>query len=172
MESFTVSRARRMLVIAYGNPGRGDDGLGPAVASVLAADPALAEVRFEVDYQLAVEHAALIAEAGAVVFIDAATEGAAPFTMVPVAAEADRTFSSHSASPGQLVGLAQDLFGAQPEAWLLAVRGYEFAPFTEVLSTDAAGNAAAATDFLRSWLAQRVQEFAAASAAGPREMPC
>lgn len=164
--------APHILVIGYGNPGRGDDGLGPYVTGALVRWQELAAVRCEIDYQLAVEHAAMVAEADIVVFVDAATEGPAPFALLPATPESDRTFSSHSVSPGQLLGLARDLFHARPQAWLLAVRGQDFAPFTEVLSPVAQAHADAAIEFLRSWLTQRVTEPAADAVSAPREMPC
>ena len=44
---------RRILVIGYGNPGRRDDGLGPALAARLEA-LALPGVTVESDFQLAI----------------------------------------------------------------------------------------------------------------------
>ena len=57
-------------LIGYGNPGRGDDGLGPAFAA-WAETQAFPGVAVKTDYQLTVDHALLIAEAKRVVFVDA-----------------------------------------------------------------------------------------------------
>ncbi|MBZ0090172.1 MAG: hydrogenase maturation protease, partial [Thermoanaerobaculia bacterium] len=66
------------LVLAWGNPGRRDDGLGPAVAAALEA-LALPGVAVETGYQLEVEDAAELARYGRVLFVDADRAGEAPF---------------------------------------------------------------------------------------------
>jgi len=43
-------------------------------------------------------------------------------------------FSSHSASPGQVVGLAREMFRAQVKAYALGIRGYHFGELSESLS--------------------------------------
>jgi hypothetical protein len=50
------------------------------------------------------------------------------------------------------LALTRELFGHQPEAWLVGVRGYEFDSFHEGLSQRARANLAAAADYLRSAL--------------------
>jgi hypothetical protein len=60
-----------ILVIGYGNPGRHDDGLGPAFAE-LVEKLDLDHVTVEAGYQLTVEDAAIISEHDVVVFVDAA----------------------------------------------------------------------------------------------------
>ena len=66
--SWSTGPARRVmhgttLLIGYGNPGRGDDGLGPAFARRIAAR-GLPGVTVEIDYQLTVDHALMIAARG------------------------------------------------------------------------------------------------------------
>lgn len=46
--------SQRILLIGYGNPGRGDDGLGPALAAAIEAME-LPGVTVEADYQLMVD---------------------------------------------------------------------------------------------------------------------
>jgi hypothetical protein len=46
--------------------------------------------------------------------------------------------------------LARRLFGGEPEAYLLAVRGYAFNEFGEGLSAQARSNLARAVEFLRA----------------------
>ncbi|MHC4675441.1 MAG: hydrogenase maturation protease, partial [Planctomycetota bacterium] len=68
----------KILIIGYGNPGRLDDGLGPALAN--AVDKMnLPGVTAEADYQLAVEDAAALAQHDIVIFADADTCGNEPF---------------------------------------------------------------------------------------------
>ena len=68
----------KVLVIGYGNPGRLDDGLGPALAAAIES-AAPAGVTVDADYQLTVEDAAAVAEHDVVVFADAAVDGPEPF---------------------------------------------------------------------------------------------
>lgn len=129
-----------VLVIGYGNPGRLDDGLGPAFAERVQAI-GLSGVTVDVDYQLAVEHAAEIARHDAVLFADASASGEEPFALQPVKAERNGIgFSSHSLSAATLLGLAEALFGARPRAFQLAIRGYAFDGYGEGLSPQAAAN--------------------------------
>lgn len=136
------------MVIGYGNPGRLDDGLGPAFAERVSA-LAIPGVTADADYQLNVEDAADLARYDAVLFADASVDAAEPFTLTPLAPEhTGLGFSSHSVSPAALLGLAESLFGATPRACLLAIRGTEFDGFGEGLSPQATANLDAAVEYL------------------------
>lgn len=156
-----------MLAIGYGNPGRLDDGIGPALADLLAV-PRLPGLTVDADYQLTVEDAAAIAEHDAVVFMDATVEGPEPFSFrrLPPETETRLGFTSHDLEPQALLALARDLFDARAEGYVLAVRGYEFDGFGETLSPGAQANVSAALTFLTAALrAGRLAE--AANAAQP-----
>ncbi|MBP9143021.1 MAG: hydrogenase maturation protease [Thermoanaerobaculia bacterium] len=132
------------LVLAWGNPGRRDDGLGPAFAAAIAARR-LPQVQVESGYQLQIEDAAQLAGCGRVFFVDAERCGSAPFRLRRIEPEAGGIgFTSHSVSPGRLLALGRDLFGACPEAWLMGIRGYDFDDFGEELTTAARANLEAA----------------------------
>ena len=137
----------RVLVLGFGNPGRGDDGLGPAIAEAVAG-LGLPHVTVDVDFQLAVEHAADLAEHDVVVFVDAAIRGPAPVAFAAVEPTEDTHFTTHYVEPAMVLGLAARIYRAQPRAYLLAVRGYEFHEFGEFLSERAAANLEAAVAFL------------------------
>jgi hydrogenase maturation protease len=140
------------LVLGWGNPGRGDDGLGPALAELLG-ERAIAGVEVESDYQLQVEDAADCARHERVIFVDADRSGLEPFSCRRLAPTTSAlSFSSHSVSPGGLLALTRELFGREPEAWLVGVRGYEFDSFHEGLSRRARTNLNAAADYLGSAL--------------------
>ena len=47
---------KKLLLIGYGNPGRGDDGLGPALAEAIEQKQ-YADVEVDIDFQLNVEDA-------------------------------------------------------------------------------------------------------------------
>jgi len=154
-----------VLLYGYGNPGRGDDGLGPALAAAVE-ELAMPGIQVDANYQLTVEDAAEMRRFGAVVFADAATEGPSPFWFSRI--DASRTgrlgWTSHSVTPVQVMALARDLFGSQVPAYTLGIRGYVFGELDEGLSAQARENLDQAVSFVRRALAERrfeqyVQEF-------------
>ena len=138
---------RTVLLIGFGNPAREDDGLGPAAASAIEK-LGIDGITVDADYQLTVEDAAAVAEYDAVVFVDAAVEGDGPFCFSTLVPKRQESFSSHSVSPEAVLGLAQELFNAQPEAYMLAIRGYSFTMFEEKMSEGALHNLECALEFL------------------------
>jgi hydrogenase maturation protease len=152
--------AGEVLVIGYGNPGRMDDGLGPALVEAMEMLD-LAGVDLDADYQLTVEDAAAAAAHKVVVFADADEAGPEPFYLRPVEPEMELGFSSHGCQPGQVMALARELFRAQTKGYILGIRGYEFNEFREALSERAKANLAAATEFLVKVLQGRDFEAAA-----------
>ncbi|WP_210396590.1 hydrogenase maturation protease [Motiliproteus sediminis] len=142
----------RVLVFGYGNPGRQDDGLGPALIEALEQDPP-SGVQLESDYQLSVENAWDLSRHPQVILVDATVDGDAPFYFQPLSASATMSFSTHSVSPGAVLQLARTLFQAEPQVYLLGIRGYQFAHIAEGLTPQAAENCRAAERFLRSFLA-------------------
>ncbi|MBN2448479.1 MAG: hydrogenase maturation protease [Phycisphaerae bacterium] len=139
--------SRRILVIGYGNPGRLDDGLGPALAAALE-EAALPGVTVDADYQLVVDDAADVAKHDVVVFADAAVSGAEPFGFLRIEPKPALSFSSHSIEPDNVLALAESLFGARVEGYALAIRGYEFDEFGQRLSERARENLRAAHSFI------------------------
>ena len=160
----------KILLIGYGNPGRLDDGLGPALAEAVA-ELALPGVTVESDYQLTVEDAAAVAAHEVVVFADASVNGPEPFALRPVqpATEGDIGFSTHSVEPEAVLALARDLFRARTRGYALGIRGYRFNEFGETLSDSARENLAAALRFIVPLL--RDGHFEAAVRAGGETAP-
>ena len=142
---------KRVLLFGYGNPGRLDDGLGPALAAEVA-DWGLPEVTVDCDYQLMVEDSATVAGHESVIFADASLNGREPFFFERLEAGGGLGFSSHSVEPAAVLALARDLFGASPRGYALGVRGYEFDAFGECLSEGAQANLRAALRFLEPLL--------------------
>jgi hydrogenase maturation protease len=144
------STSQGTLILGWGNPGRRDDGLGPALVAAISADRP-AGVTVETDYQLQVEDAAEVARYGRVFFVDADRACPAPYSLRRLeASERRMSFSTHSVAPEAILALTRDLFGANPEAWLLGIRGYEFDDFGEGLSVPAQENLQAAVDFVQA----------------------
>jgi hydrogenase maturation protease len=146
-----VTASRRILVIGYGNPGRGDDGLGPALAAQIEA-LALAGVTVDSDYQLTVDHAPLIAAHDLVVFADAMIGLDVPFRLSEIAQTQPETLGSHQVSPEAALSLAGLLFGHAPPGWILAIAGADFGEVKEGLSPHALANLGQAVDHLRDWI--------------------
>lgn len=138
-----------ILILAFGNPGRQDDGLGPRCAELLAAQN-FPGVQIEINYQLTVEDALSISLANKVVFIDAAISLEGDYQFIPVDSCPDETLGSHLISPQGLLYLAESLFDSRPEAYLLAIKGVEFGEFNEELSVAAEKNLNQAFQFLQS----------------------
>ena len=137
----------KILLIGYGNPGRLDDGLGPALAAAVE-QMGLDHVTVESCYQLAVEHAEQVSRHDAVIFADADTSGLEPFHFERLGPKMDAHFSTHSVVPETILGLANKLFGATIDGYILGIRGYDFEGFGEVLSHRARSNLAAAVQFI------------------------
>jgi len=144
----------RVLLIGYGNPGRGDDGLGPALAEAMEK-LGLAGVTVDSNYQLVVEDAEAVAHYPVVVFADADAGGPEPFSFRTIEPQAGLGFTSHHLDPRTILAMAQELFGAQPEGYLLGIRGYQFDPLQESLSPGARSNLEGAVNFFQTWWRQR-----------------
>lgn len=147
-----MSTPSSILFYGYGNLGRGDDGLGPRLVAALEDWDGVA---CESDYQLSVEDSATVAQYEVVVFVDAEVKGPAPFRFCRVAPARELSFSSHSATPGQVLALAQDMFGAKTQAFTLGIRGYAFGEMCEVLSDAARANLGSALTFAKRVLEER-----------------
>ncbi len=157
----------RLLLLGIGNPGRQDDGLGPALAEALAARgiPGLA---VDADYQLTVEDAAAVAECDLCLFADADAAGPGPFSLREVVARESLEFSSHGVEPDAVLGLSRRLFGKSPKAFVFGIRGYAFGELAEGLSAGARENLEQALAFLEPVLREgRFEETAARLAAEP-----
>jgi len=144
----------RVFVLGYGNPGRLDDGLGPAFAERIRA-LGIPGVTTDVDYQLNVEDAAALAEQDLILLADASVDAPEPFSLQPLKPESSGLgFSSHSLSAGALLGMTAELFDAHPAAFLLGIRGHEFNAFGEQLSERAQANLNAAIAHIEPLLRQ------------------
>jgi hydrogenase maturation protease len=162
----------KVLLYGFGNPSRGDDGLGPALAAAIE-ELGIPNIAVDANYQLTVEDAAEIAGYDAVVFADAAPQGPSPFwfsriddsTIQQVGnAIGSIGWTSHSVSPVQVAALAHGMFASKVAAYTLGIRGYEFCDLDEALSSRAIDNLNCAVTFARKALVERrfdqyVQEF-------------
>ena len=128
----------RVLVLGYGNPGRQDDGLGPAVAARIDSLGWPNLTAFD-NYQLTIEDAMDVAEHDVVWFVDAAKTGPSPYDVHELEPASTIEFTSHIVRPESILAIARQLYGGAPQAFLLAIRGYEF-EFIEALTPGAMEN--------------------------------
>jgi len=141
----TAPRAR-LLVLGYGNPGRQDDGLGSAAATLIDKLGWPSVTAFD-NYQLNIENALDVAEHDIVWFVDAAKTGPAPYAVRRLAPSSTFDFTSHLVRPETILAMAGHYFGRTPEAFVLAIRGYEF-EFIEALTPKANDNLQSAAAML------------------------
>ena len=113
------------LIIGVGNPARGDDGVGPAVAACVEQDARLGGAVVRTAMQLAPELAADVAAASVVVIVDARVgveAGAVDWAEVE-----HRSLGggpgpfSHHLDPAGLCHLAGVAFGRVPPAFVVGV---------------------------------------------------
>ena len=141
-----------ILLIGYGNPGRLDDGLGPALAARIES-ASLKGVTVEADYQLTVEDAVDVSQHDVVIFADAAVKGKEPFFFNEIRSKSPMSLSSHSVSAEAILFYAENLFQAKTRAYVLGIRGYEFNDFEERLSERAEQNLEEAFQFIANLIA-------------------
>ena len=147
-----MSERAPVLVLAVGNPSRGDDAIGPELAARLEAAE-LSGLEVISEFQLQVENALDLVGRERVIFVDAGTGTPAPFELRRVHAAAEFLHTSHALSPEAVLVTYRRVTGNEPpEAWLLCVRGESF-ELGEPLSPAAAANLESAWRALRQRVA-------------------
>lgn len=130
-----LTQVAPILVLAVGNPSRGDDALGTTLLdraeALLQAEIDRGEVEFLTDFQLQVEHALDLQGRRLVIFADASVT-ADGVEYEPLQAERDQSFSSHALSPAAVLDTYRQLFGEPPPAYTLAIRGAAFELFEDL----------------------------------------
>lgn len=144
----------KLLLFGYGNPGRGDDALGPLLIERVN-QLRLAGIICLVDMQLLIEHATDLTGFDQIIFADADMSCREPFEYSAVHAEKDDSYTSHALTPAALLHVYQHIRqGAAPPAFLLRIRGYRF-ELGDALSTQAEKNLSAAIRKIQQWHAQQ-----------------
>ncbi len=118
----------RVLILAYGNPMRGDDGLGWHAAQALAGDADGDEVQVMFSEQLTPDLAEPVSLSRRIIFVDAsATSEPGCVASAPVQPSTEPPGSfSHEITPASLLAWAQTLYGASPQAVMISVGGESF----------------------------------------------
>ena len=139
----SVSDQPPVLVIAVGNPSRGDDALGSAACGATRGR-GVPGVEVITDFQLQVENALDLVGRERVMFVDAGTGTPAPFELrraAPAASSCTRRMRSRPRRCSRPT--RGSLASAAPESWVLCVRGESF-ELGEALTPTAAGHLEAA----------------------------
>jgi len=122
----------RLLIVAVGNPLRGDDGVGWHIAEALRSgfpDSQVELVEIVACHQLTPELADRVRQARTVIFVDAALDllpGQIELSAIS-ASEGHHTKLSHALTPRVLLALTQELYGTlTAESFLLKIGGSSF----------------------------------------------
>lgn len=152
------------LLLAVGNPSRGDDALGPALLERISMIEADADdVEFLVDFQLQVEHAMDLQGRQGVLFIDAARPGFLEATAQPdrqgaaiarLSAAEHVPVASHALKAEAVMYVSCHINADVPPSWQLAIEGECFS-LGEGLSRLGRAHLNSAVLLARAWLAER-----------------
>jgi len=160
-----------LLVLAVGNPSRGDDALGPALLESLQAQgvDAGGDVELLTDFQLQVEHALDLQGRRAVLFVDAARPRGLPASggvaLHPLTAAEALPALSHALTPAAVLRVAARLGTQPPPAWQLAIEGEAFG-LGEAISAPALMRLVQALAAAQGWIAARREEIKSAVVQG------
>ena len=136
------------LIYGIGNSGRQDDGLGWAFIDRLEQIRPLPRAHLRRTYQLNLEDADLISRYTRVLFVDATKDPAVEsFTVSRPEPKLDFSFTSHAISVPSILATTQQCFEHVPDAYLLAIRGYEW-ELQEGLTSPAQHNLSHSLEFL------------------------
>jgi hydrogenase maturation protease len=143
-----------LVVFGYGNPGRGDDALGPALTKLLASAspsrPRWSHIHIVEDLQLHIEHALDLEGQTLALFVDASLSGPVPYRFQRVKAAQEIHYTSHAMSPAAVMHVFEEISKDQaPAAYQLGIRGECFTLGTP-LSDAARRNLSAAYRFVCS----------------------
>jgi hydrogenase maturation protease len=121
---------KKVLVLGYGNPLRGDDAAGWRAAQLLAETETGDQVEVHALHQLTPEWAEPLSHCSRAIFIDASVQnGPGQVCCRRIApTEARGGAFTHDFTPEILLGMAAVLFGSCPEALLISIGAESFEP--------------------------------------------
>jgi hydrogenase maturation protease len=116
-----------VLVVGFGNDLRGDDGVGPRVAELLASGDLLPGATIVARHQLAPELAAEVIAARLVVLIDARQDGGRPGDVrIERVVRSGRPVGSHAVDVSAVVDLTERVYGYAPPVVVVSVSAAQF----------------------------------------------
>jgi len=151
-----LNKEDNILLYGYGNPGRKDDGLGPALIDLVEKwiiQEKIENIHLDSNYQLNIEDAYTIRDYDMIIFLDASVEDIDDFMLTRVVPSDRVNFSMHSVSPSFVLYLCNEIYDYTPDAFLLHVKGYLF-DLEEGLSPKACENLNLAFNFMKDLLSE------------------
>jgi hydrogenase maturation protease len=119
--------APRILIVAYGNPLRSDDGIAWHAAEMLRREFPAPPTEILCVHQLTPEISETASRADELIFIDAACDGEPGRIVVAEVGSSDEPVrSSHRLTPQQIVALCRQLYGVGPQAFAVSISGRSF----------------------------------------------
>lgn len=162
-----------LLILAIGNPSRGDDALGPLLLERLHAHGVDADGQVELltDFQLQVEHTLDLLGRSAVLFVDAARSGTVQAAHIKALEPLHQPpTASHALDARALLGVACRLHASTPPSWMLAIEGASFG-LGEALSSPARQHLETAYTLALAWLHDRLATLDREIGTGARPTP-
>lgn len=155
-------RVPGLLILAVGNPSRGDDALGPLFLERFGEwrerGGDWEGVELLTDFQLQIEHAVDLENRALVLFVDASVSCPPPYQFARLRPARDTSYTSHALSPAAVLHVYEQINRVPPPpAFSLAIRGERF-ELGESPSPAAEANLAAALEFAAWLLARRNAE--------------
>jgi len=143
--------SKKILLYAFGNPGRQDDGLGNRFIEEIGKwirNNGVDHIELDSNFQLNIEDAYNISDKEIVIFVDASIEDIEDIDFSEVEPSGGRSeFTMHSASPAFILALCKKIYDRHPRTYLLQIKGYEW-EFKEGISAKASGNLKKAVSFI------------------------
>ena len=149
-----MNKEFKILLYGYGNHGRKDDGLGPALIDLVEKwiiQENIKNINVDSNYQLNIEDAYNIRDYDIVIFADASIEDIDDFIVTRVEPSDKVNYSMHSVSPSFVLDLCKKIYNITPETFLLHIKGYTF-ELQEGLSAQAKENLNRAFNFIKDLL--------------------
>jgi len=120
-----------LVILAYGNPSRGDDALGPELMQCMENQMQYHahwhNIKWVLDFQLQIEHTQDLKDTELALFIDASITAPRPYSFQKITAKRDDSYTSHALSPAALLHVFEKAYRRPaPAAFLLSIRGEEF----------------------------------------------
>lgn len=149
--------SKPILLIAYGNPSRGDDALGPLLLEKIPND-CLQSVELLTDFQLQIEHALDLKHRQLVLFADASVANTQPLAFSQLRPICDNSYTTHAMNPAAVMQVYSDIEKVTPPpCFLLTMQAVQF-ELGDGLSETAAESLQQAIIFVEKLLAQPTLE--------------
>jgi hydrogenase maturation protease len=117
-----LKTAKRILLLGIGNYGRTDDALGWKFIDTFSSHDDIFDLEYR--YQLQIEDAELISQYETVIFVDAVRkETKQGYEFYECKPAMGSSFTTHKLEPEMVLWLADDLYGKQPKAYVMAIEG-------------------------------------------------